>query len=152
MEIQALAALRVVAAKYNKKTAATVEQIYRNETGHFKSGNFIKTLSPGMEAFSETEPYGWSSLKDFWEKNKNYAPTGIFKQVENSSGMLESRGERKFIVFPTIEASMMSVAFVIMSRGGDGGAWFSISDQAQRDKYNNYLAQINPRLVNANIS
>lgn len=141
-------ALRYVSNKYGIPFAKTIEQLFRNETRHFASGNFIKTYSPGMEAVVSSFPYGWSSAKDFWIENKNYTPIGIFKQVENSSAMLKSRGERKFIQFPSLEASMMTVAYIIDKRGGDGGSWFSVDNKVLRAKYNAEIAKIIPRFVN----
>lgn len=146
-EKEIIRCLRLVAERYDYEFAATIERLFRNETRHFKSGNFLITFSPGMEAFSDLLPYGWSSLKNFWDINKNLAPIGIYKQVENTSALLKSRGERKFIKFPTLEASMLSVAFLINSRGGNGGSWFSIQ-QSAIDAYNKELSKIIPRYIN----
>ncbi len=144
-------ALIVVAKKYGKGLASTIERIFRNETAHFKSGGFLKTLSPGMEAFADSFPYGWSTPAKFWEESPTYSPKGLEIERENSSAMLKSRGDRKFIVFPTIEASMMTVAYIIHTRGGNGGAWFSVSNEEAQKKYNAILSGIIPRFVNANI-
>lgn len=149
---QIINALKLIATKYGKPMASTIEQLFRNETRHFKSVNFAITLSPGMEATKDVIPYGWGSLKEFWTLYINYAPIGIHKQVENSSAMAEARKEpRKFIVFQNLESSMMSVAFIINKRGGDGGSWFSVDDATLRKKYNDILKTIIPRFVNANI-
>lgn len=147
-----IAALQKVNARYGKPFTAIVEQLFRNETAHFKSEGFAVSLSPGMEATVNVYPYGWSSLKDFWDGNKQYAPIGLHKEVENSSAMMAARKEpRTFIVFQNLEASMLSVAFLIAKRGGDGGSWFSVSDEAARAKYNAVLNSIIPRFTNANI-
>jgi len=146
-----IAALQLVASKYGKKLAATVEQIFRNETEHFKSREFQVSLSPGMEALALTSPYGWGSFAPFWKANPLYAPVGVHKQVENDSLMSKSRGERTFVQFPSIEASVMSVAFVINLRGGVGGAWFTVTDLKAQKVYTDALNKIIPRFVNANI-
>ncbi len=140
--------LKLVADKYGIEFAKTIERLFRNETAHFKSGGFQKTFSAGMEAFGAAFPYGWSSLSDFWITNRQYAPAGIIKQRENTSAMLASRGERSFIKFPNLEASMMSVAFLIAKRGGEGGSWFSLFDKKLKEKYNTELLKIIPRIVN----
>jgi hypothetical protein len=147
MEIEIISALQKVKDKYGIELATTVEQIFRNETKHFKSGGFASTFSAGMESFSDKQPYGWSVVKKFWENNPSYAPIGIVEQKENNSAMLDSRGVRKFIKFPTIEASIMTVAYIINSRGGDGGSWFSIKDMPTRTRYNSYLKTIKARFV-----
>lgn len=140
-------ALKLVKEKYGVVFTKTIEQLFRNETRHFKSGNFAVTFAPGMEAFADTSPYGWTSAKPFWESNKNYAPTGIFKQIENNSALAKSIGEKRFIIFPSIEASMMTTAFIIFSRGGAGGTWFS-KEKTGIEKYNAELKKIIPRFAN----
>ncbi len=141
-----ISALKAVANTYGKPMAINVEKLFRNETRHFASGGFVRTLSPGMEAAAQIFPYGWSSLKNFWSANPNYAPIGLDKQVENSSAMLESRGERTFIKFPNITSAMMSVAELLKLRGGDPGTWFSNASDANgvaaRAKYNGELSKI----------
>jgi len=148
MEEQILNCLQLIISKYGNDLAIQVEQVFRNETKHFKSGGFIETLSPGMEAFKEFQPYGWFVVDKFWKENPNYAPAGIIIKKENSSGMMESRGDRRFLKFPNLEASFMTVAYILNSRGGDGGSWFSVTDATQRKKYNDFLKQIKPRFVN----
>lgn len=147
MEQQIIEALKLVIAKYGESLAIQVEQIFRTETTHFKSRGFTITLSPGMEAFTKKQPYGWVVAEQFWKDNKQYAPVGIHNQVENTSALAKSRGVRSFIKFPSIEAAFMTVAFIIYARGGDGGAWFSINDKVFRKKYNDFLETIRPRFV-----
>ncbi len=133
---------------YGKENAVKIEALFRNETRHFKSGNFAICFSPGMEATIESYPYGWSSLKPFWDKNTNYKPTGIHKQIENTSGLLASRGERKFIKFPSLEAAMLTVAFRLNNKGWNTGAWFS-NDPESQTKYREYLLKIKTPLSNS---
>ncbi len=151
-ETEIINALKVVAKDYGKPLAITIERLFRNETAHFKSGGFKQSLSPGMEAVKNTMPYGWSTLEPYWTKEKSYAPIALINQVENNSAMSKSLGVKTFIKFPTIEASMMSVAYLIHARGGDGGRWFSNQESEQgkalREKYNLILTQIIPRYCN----
>lgn len=141
-------ALRKVKEIHGKEMAIKIEALFRNETRHFKSGNFLTCFSPGMEATLEFYPYGWSSLKPFWDKNEKYKPVGIHKQVENSSGLLASRGERTFIKFPSLEAAMLTVAERLKNKGGDTGAWFSNNPDSQK-KYREYLLKIKTPFTNA---
>lgn len=105
-----------------------------------------------MQATTTEFPYGWSSLAQFWKDHSEYAPTGLHLQNENNSSMAAARKQpQTFIIMPSIEGSMMSVSRVISSRGGNGGAWFSITDKAAQDKYNAVLKTIIPRFVNANV-
>lgn len=140
-------ALQKVSSVYGLAHAKRLEQLYRNETAHFKSGNFKVTLSPGMEVGSKTEyPYGWISLKPFWDANPQYRPIGTFAQSENTSALAKKRGVRTFIKFGSIEGSMISVAELIKLRGGNFGKWFS-KDPIQIEKYNHELDKIRVRLV-----
>jgi hypothetical protein len=133
---------------YGLAHAKRLEQLFRNETSHFKSGNFLKTLSAGMEiAPTKTSyPFGWTSLKEFWDINPHYKPTETFSQVENTSTLLKSRGARTFIVFPSIEASMMTVSHLIKIRNNNFGAWFS-KNAVQQLAYVKELDKIKVRFI-----
>lgn len=139
-------ALDKVKSVYGLEHAKRLEQLFRNETAHFKSGNFGVTLSPGMEATKDEFPYGWTSLLQFWTVNPNYAPTGVFKKVENTSLLAKSRGVRTFITFENCIASFMSVAHLIKLRGNNFGSWFS-KNEVQKKKYNDELDKIKVRIV-----
>lgn len=140
-------ALKKVASIYGIENAKKLESLYRNETKHFKSGNFLICYSPGMEATKEEMPYGWTSLAEFWKTNPQYAPIGIHKQVENDSAMLKSRGERKFIKFPSVEAAMITVAKRLSDKNWYTGAWASNNVDAQK-KYADYLLKIKTSFTN----
>ena len=143
-----LEALRKVKEVYGLDHAKRIEQLFRNETAHFKSGNFKVTFSAGMEiAPTKTSyPFGWTSLKDFWDINPHYKPTETFSQVENTSTLLKSRGARTFIVFPSIEASMMTVSHLIKIRNNNFGAWFS-KNAVQQLAYVKELDKIKVRFI-----
>ncbi len=146
-DAEILKGLQKVKEVYGLSHAKRLEQLFRNETAHFKSGNFLKTLSPGMEVGSKTiYPYGWSSLIEFWEINPQYKPIGTYSQTENSSKLAQKRGVRTFICFGSIEASMMSVAHLIKLRGGRFGAWFS-KNAVQQLNYEHELDKIKVRLI-----
>lgn len=128
-----------------------IEQIGANETAHFTSEAFKETFGFGMEAFADTFPYGWSSLAEYWTKeHPEYAPTGIVAMGENSSALQSSRGVRRFIKFPSVEASWMSVAKEIEIKGRFG-AWFN-NKESDEDTYEVVLNSIVPRLTRAIVS
>lgn len=139
-------ALQKVKEIYGLNHAKRLEQLFRNETAHFKSGNYKITYSPGMESTKDTFPYGWKSLETFWLVNPQYAPIGVYKQVENTSALAKSRGTRSFIKFENPLASMMSVAHLIKLRGGRFGSWFSTKIESQM-AYEEELNKIKVRLV-----
>lgn len=146
-------ALKMVAHQYGKPFAARIEQLYRNETTHFKSGNFLITLSPGMQALPNANnlPYGWASLANFWALFPQYAPTGLHLEKDNDSKLSKSTGFQRFLIYPDMEASMMTVAKLIHLRGDDAGTWFS-NNPASEKLYDKELDHIIPRFVNANIN
>jgi len=147
-ESEIKAALQKVKSVYGLDHAKRIEQLYRNETAHFKSGNFLKTLSPGMEIGKGkfTFPYGWPSLVPFWMAYPHYKPVETFEQVENTSGLAKSKGVKTFIVFKTIEASMMTVAELIHLRDGNFGSWFALEPTAQAN-YVKVLDTIKARFI-----
>lgn len=142
------AAFKKVKDIYGLGLAKTIECLFRNETAHFKSGNFLITLSPGMQATQDHPPFGWSSLAAFWSENPSCAPTGIHIQNENTSALAKASGPQKFMTFPDIMASVVSVAELIHIRGGNAGTWFSLTDKILQDKYNTELSKIIPRFCN----
>lgn len=139
-------ALEKVKELYGLEFTKRLEQLFRNETAHFKSGNYKKTFSPGMEATKDIFPYGWKSLLLFWINNPQHAPIGIYKQVENTSALAKSRGTRSFIQFASPLASMMTVAYLIEIRGGKFGSWFSTNPKSQK-AYEDELDKIKVRLI-----
>lgn len=141
-------ALKKVLQMYGPEFAKDLESLFRCETEHFKSGNFIVTFSPGMEATKKVFPYGWTSLEKFWKHNAQYAPVGLHAQKENASAMSASRGVRQFIMFPSLEAAMMSVAKRVELKGGNFGAWHTNDADAQV-KYIGHIRKAIPRFVNA---
>jgi hypothetical protein len=152
-----ISAIQAIAALYGRERAMWIERLFREETAHFKSGNFLNTFSPGMEVGRDHNntpimilPYGWGRLSPYWTQNPEYAPSGTMNEVENTSAMAKSKGERIFIKFPDIMASMMSVAFLISLRGGNIGAW-NTTDPAGQLRYQNLLSQIVPRFTIMNV-
>lgn len=131
---------------YGPDLAKETEKIFRLETRHFKSGNFLKTLSPGMEATKFQFPFGWTSLTKLWSET-NFAPLGTFAQTENDTAIMKSKGIKNYIVFPDIESAVFSVAEILRKRGGKAGTWFAIERKAQ-ETYQQYADKVKPKFVN----
>ncbi len=95
-------ALEAVDSAFDSDMTISIERLYRNETNHFRSGNFLKTLSPGMQTGRKqiVLPFGWPSCNPLWQKCPYYAPIGVFKQKENNSYLAKQKVYRPFLFFP----------------------------------------------------
>ena len=149
-ESEIKSAFQKCAALYGTEYARSVERLFRKETAHFKSGQFLKTLSPGMEISGGTNstkttfPYGWSSLSSFQSANPLYLKSTFYvhRMNENGTGL-----GKTFIGFPTIESSVMFVAwFIKNTRGGRFGKWYSMNESSALS-YENSLKQITAKYV-----
>lgn len=124
-------ALEKVQSVFGDEMAGIVEQLYRKETRNFDSLQFKKTLSAGMEiAKGKTQfPWGWGSLTKFVNEYPEYKG-GYFTvpMIENNTGKTKT-----FIGFPSLEAAMMSLAY-ILSKRKHAGYWRS-TDPAIADRY-----------------
>lgn len=139
-------ALKVIKTEYGKDIATKVERIFRNETAHFMSGQFLNTYSAGMEKHSAAYPWGWTSMKPIWDKYPQIKPNGFYTMKENNSALAKSIGQKTFVKFPSLLASMISLAeYLKIYRAG---RWFS-TDPIQQQAYENILATINPSIVNS---
>lgn len=119
------------------------ERIFRLESNHFKSGQYKGTLSPGMEKFSDSYPYGWKTLdKIFWSKNPKYKPTGLKTYTENGTGI-----KKTFIQFPNLTASVMTLCAFLQYYGNNPGRWFSLNPDSQ-NRYNESIKKITPTYTN----
>lgn len=142
-------AFQKVKAKYGAEFAQKTEQLFRKETAHFTSGQFRKTLSPGMEIAGGTNstkttfPFGWSSLQKFISANPQYnGKFYVHRMNENQTGW-----SKTFIGWPTLEGSVMFVAWFIQNiRGGRFGYWYSLNE-SKALSYESNMAKINPKYV-----
>ena len=136
-------ALSEIISKYGRSAAETIERLFRLETRHFKSQQWLKANTPGMEVFNSNFPYGWSSLKKFTDVTG--IPENSFSKFsirENGTGI-----EKTFVVFPNAYDSMMFVAYLLNSRGWNAGSWYS-RDKAKQNEYAESLQSIIPRITN----
>ncbi len=137
-------------SEYGKSYTCTLESLFRNETAHFQSTQWLNCYSPGMEMTKGTDKpcYGWSQLDVFWTETKpEYAPIGIWSAVDNDSALIKSTGLQGFLKFPSVEAGILSVAKLISLRDGNFGSWFS-TQQEYQNQYSAILKTIIPRFCN----
>ena len=137
------AALKKVVAKYGLDIASNVEKIFRLETANFTSGQFKGTFSPGMEKATNTYPFGWTSLgNSVWKENPQYAPHDFLPFTENATGKT-----KYFIKFPSLEASVMTIAQFLKNVNNNPGRWYSMEPDLQ-EEYAAKLSNIKPSLLN----
>ena len=61
-------AFKKIYNEFGREKTQRLEQLFRWETSHFRSGQFKGGFSPGMEPSPNTNrvfPFGWTSLKKF---------------------------------------------------------------------------------------
>jgi hypothetical protein len=122
--------------------AKKLEQLYRLETAHFRSGQFKNTFSPGMERFGGGFPFGWYSLNNyFWKNWPEHKPTNLFY-----TGIEGGTGKRKtFLKFNNIiDAMATTLANARMKKSF--AAWYSNNKDSQK-RYLESLNKINPKLA-----
>ena len=127
--------------KYGTNYARLIEKLYRYETAHFTSGQYVKTWSAGMVATSTAFPFGWASLDEFLAANPQYK--GDFGTVQ----MNTSRGVKKYVKFPNLESAVFFISWFIQNkRGGDVGKWNSL-DAGESASYLAELSRVSARFV-----
>ena len=92
-------ALKVIAETYGVDKAEMVERLMRWETAHFKSGQWERGNTSGMEIATGkyNYPFGWSTL-DEWASGAGIDPDefGTYSMIENNTGKTKT-----FIKFPS---------------------------------------------------
>jgi hypothetical protein len=127
--------------KYGTDYARMIEKMYRYETGHFQSGQYVATYSAGMVANGGSFPYGWASLREFVDANPQYNGDYGIKEFNTS------RGVKNYVRFPNLESAVFFVAWFIKNkRGGDVGKWNSL-DAAESAAYLAELSRVSARFV-----
>lgn len=136
--------LQNVVTKYGIDTAKIVEKIYRIETNHFKSKQFLNTYSAGMEKHREKFPYGWFSMAKLWQ-DESLAPNGFY-QIKESGGLMNDTGKVKtFLKFPSITAAMFSLSEYLQTHRP--GRWYAGTDEQRATAYENKLNEIKNKYV-----
>lgn len=139
-------ALKKIYNEFGREKTEKLEQLYRKETAHFKSGQFRGGASPGMEPSPNTNrtfPYGWSSLKKFADAYSipysEFYITGPY--TEGGTGK-----PKYFVGFPSVYTAMLFVMYVIGRRGWNFGKWRAF-DETISSNYNASLNNIIPRIT-----
>jgi len=147
-EEQVREALRTVANLYGREYAIKLEQLLRLETAHFSSGQWKKAHTAGMEATTDTWPYGWSSLNEFiniFNTLQLYPDQFSLVSVEEN----QTDDIEQYIVFPSAYDFILFLAWFIKNkRGGRFGNWYSMND-ASATSYENNLSTITPDYMNS---
>lgn len=140
---------QLVAQKYGVEYAQNLERMFRKETAHFKSGQWLGTGTPGMEAVKGTTefPWGWTSLKQFAENNGLDASDFFIKSyTDNHDGR-----KPNFIGFKQTKHTVGFVAwFIKEKRNGDIVSWYrlpSASTAQARAKYLSEMMKIKPQFT-----
>lgn len=139
-------ALKKIFDEFGREKTEKLEQLYRKETAHFRSGQFKGGASPGMEPSpnnNRTFPYGWTSLKKFSEAYnipaEKFYITGPY--TEGGTGK-----QKYFIGFPNVYTAMLFVMYVIGRRGWNFGKWRAF-DETISSNYNASLNTIIPKIT-----
>lgn len=108
-------------------TLAKIEQLYRLETNHFKSGQYKGTGTGGMETKAGMQsdfPFGWSSLQKF-KDSTGIVPAGIHSYVDN-----QTKKTRSFVVFNSVsDAIQFFIYFIFTIRNGQYWKWNTLDEQ-----------------------
>jgi len=141
-------ALGTVKSLYGKKFAQDIERALRIETANFSSGQWKQGNTAGMEATSNTFPYGWGSLEDFIQDFPELELTSwdfiTYTMNENGTGI-----PKKFIRFPNPYAFILFFAwFIENKRSGRVASWYSLNDESAQ-RYENSMMNITPSIVNS---
>ncbi|KTC10090.1 hypothetical protein AO391_24960 [Pseudomonas marginalis ICMP 9505] len=146
------AAIKIIYKKYGKEMAVIIERMYRDETGHFKSGQYENCGTGGMEAFGSPPYYGWDGA--IFEAHPEYAPVGTWSSFENK-GMSDQGGNKQvkdkkkfFVVLPSVIAGMEYKAAYIKKWDGNWARWHSKEPSAQ-NAYKTHIQAIRARFVEA---
>lgn len=131
------AAFAEIKKNFGPEFAKKIEQLYRLETAHFTSKQFLEGNSPGMVATKSTYPFGWASLDEYnREKGIDGRKYGIGREfiVRNKS--------YRYVKFPDFKTAVNFVAwFIRTKRGGIVEKWNSL-DPATAAKYLQTLSTI----------
>lgn len=120
---------------YGPTIAKKIEQIYRLETAHFTSEQYLASGSPGMLSFDEDYPYGWESPKNLWDNEPNMRPIGTVKFTKGGKVYT-------YLVFPTFIAAASAVGEHITKY--NPGRW-NTTDPIGQQEYINKLNTISTK-------
>ncbi len=121
----------VLKDNYSPEFAKQMEKMYRFETGHFKSGQFLEGYSPGMVG-TGVYPWGWNSLNKYIDDYLRTTPeeAAEIKARLKLGRVFSVRGRNyQYVCFPNPEFAINFVAWFIWNiRGGRVGKWGTLSE------------------------
>lgn len=141
-------ALRIIFRKYGFEMTKLIEQIFRGETAHFTSGQYVRCGTGGMEVSGKNPKppsYGW--YEPFFLRYPEYSPLGIWWSKENEGGskhgcnQQETKRKKGYIVFPSVLASMEYKIDYINRYKGNWARWHTL-DETTQINYRNLILKI----------
>lgn len=134
-----------IALKYGNSFAKEIEQLYRKETAHFTSGQFLKSFTPGMEISPGKNlfPFGWGSLNEFisvYQPKLEASDFYLVPMKENKTGIIKN-----YIGFPDLQSAVSFVAYTLKKRVHPG-YWRSTKPDIA-DAYRTSYKQITTKYV-----
>lgn len=132
-------ALRTIFKEYGYDMAKTIEQLYRDETGHFQSTQFKRCGAGGMEVSGKNpQPPGYGWNESLFSRHPEYSPIGVWWAFENK-GLSGQGGDQQvtsrkkgYIIFPTVLAAMEYKVDYINRNGGNWANWHSRDPSVQQ--------------------
>lgn len=141
-------ALRIIYEKYGYEIAKIIEQLYRDETGHFKSTQYKKCGAGGMEVSGKNpQPPGYGWNESLFIRHPEYTPVGVWWAFENKG--LSGKGgntqvtDRKkgYIIFPSVLAAMEYKVDYMNRHNGNWAQWHT-RDPVTQENYRNAIMKM----------
>lgn len=125
-------AILYAAEKYGKEFARIFEKIYRHETAHFKSGQYVSTGTPGMEKGR------WSGLAPY-----------LGNDIDFSTHNDPKKGATDFVVWKRPLNSFVDFFhnFIRDKRGGNWAAWNTLNPERQQ-AYRERVLKVKNTIIN----
>lgn len=131
-------ALITIYNKHGHDMAKIIEQLYRDETGHFQSTQYKRCGAGGMEiAGANPQPPGYGWNESLFLRHPEYSPIGIWWAFENK-GLSGQGGNQQvttrkkgYIIFPTVLAAMEYKVDYIKRNHGNWARWHSLDVTVQ---------------------
>ncbi|WP_144893771.1 hypothetical protein [Flavobacterium tiangeerense] len=143
-------ALFLLYKHFGVEISKAVEMIFRSETGHFTSDQYILSGTGGMESFGRPPYYGW--YETFFTKYPKFKPLGITSLYEGE-GISKKGGNaqiknrpKEFVVMPSVLAAMLFLVDFIIRHDGNWARWHSIKKEKQ-EAYRKSMIGVIPRFV-----
>ncbi|UXP22467.1 MULTISPECIES: hypothetical protein [unclassified Enterobacter] len=131
-------ALRTIYKEYGYDMAKTIEQLYRDETGHFQSTQYKRCGAGGMEVSGNNpQPPGYGWNESLFSRHPEYSPIGVWWAFENKGlsgqgGNQQITSRKKgYIIFPSVLAAMEYKVDYINRNGGNWANWHSRNPTVQ---------------------